>query len=129
MSGYSGFSGASGYSGFSGIPGSPPTIKDDEGTFTIPTTGYLYNRQRLTLTVSERATVEGTGRAQLSANDQPFRGAYASTSFTLLPDTYVLQYKNLSLNGNVRVTLLGNAEIILTNFTPGSRLVLSGRGG
>lgn len=118
------------YGAVSGTPTAfAPTVVNDEGTVTVPDTGYLGNRERLTATGTERATLVGTGRAALFDPTVPFMGSYAPGSFTLQPDGWVLQYSRLDLRANQRATLRGNARLIATSFAPSGRLALTGVGG
>jgi hypothetical protein len=105
-----------------------PISQNDIGSFVVPDTGYLNQRIRLTLSGTEHAVVAGSGRAALADPDPFFQGTFAPQAFSLTPDEYVMQYKQLRLRGKMTITLGGNANIILTDLMAGSRLTLAGRG-
>jgi hypothetical protein len=112
------------------VPGSAAVSQYDLGTFSIPTAGYLSQRTQLALSGTERAALTGTARVGVfDPNNTVYHiGSYIVPTCTLSADQYVMQYKQMKLIGNTRITLQVNSTVLLTDFAPGGRLVLSGRG-
>lgn len=105
-----------------------PVTYDDEGTFTLNTTGRLTQPNRLTITGTEHVIGAGTARMDL-VDTTAVTSTYSPASFTVLPDRFMYQFKRLALRSEQRATLLGNGEILLSSIYPISRLVLTGVGG
>lgn len=74
-------------------------------------------------------TLTDPGRVQVYDPASISCGSYSLGSFMLMSDAFVLQYKHLYLYGNARAALNANAEVVLTDLSPGGRLALAGRGG
>lgn len=91
--------------------------------------GSAHTVPRETLAGATRLTAATSLRVTLANGAVPFKGAYAIGSVSILDDTYVLQYKRATLNGNARVTLAGTGELFVFDLAPVGRLVLAGVGG
>lgn len=111
-------------------------------TVTVPTDGYVLQYKRLTLTSTNRLTLSGTAEVflddfdafteawQTQSNGQQIIGtSYIPTVDLLLqPDSFVIQYKRLTLDKTRRLTTQGTSDFILTDFTqPTGRAVLQGQ--
>lgn len=107
----------------------------DTGTITLATAQYRVQYQHLRLTSTERLTMAGTATVfltDLGTATGEIRGTpkRTSVSFTV-PNDYVLdQLYRLQIDGAQRVSLVGTADLFLTDdFGTRSRIVLAGRGG
>lgn len=106
----------------------------DPGSISM-TTAFLLHYKRLVLSGAERVTA--TGASDVIVTDFGLTGSprilgtpkSVSQSFTV-PNDYVLdQLKRLTLCGDARGTLLGTADLVVTDdFDKRSRIVLAGRG-
>ena len=103
------------------VPGGAPITDDDYGSsFTIGDRGLLKQPNRLTLTGSERVTLNGTGRLQIfnPLASPPLAFVYEPGSFILNKGQQFRQYKRLTLVGNQRATLLSDARLRVWDEPP-----------
>jgi hypothetical protein len=109
----------------------PPGL--DPGTRSIEDEHFLLQHDHLKLVGIERLSLAGTGQLFLSAfGSQPVYAGnpkIPSVSFTV-PDGWMLDViTRLDLRLTTRVTLLGSADLYVTDdFATRSRIVLAGRG-
>lgn len=106
----------------------------DPGTVSLATDQYLLQDRHLYLTGAERLSAAGTAEVlltDLGNTASVVMGApkCPSLSFTVLTDWFFDVIRRLSLTSQIRATLQGNADLILTDdFGTRSRIVLAGMG-
>ena len=107
---------------------SAPDTMNDYGSISVPDTGNLLQPNRSTLSSTSRATMAGTGRISLYdiLGNHPRKTQASAGSFLIKQGEGILQYLRILFAGNARATMTENARIVVTDLTPGCRLVLAG---
>lgn len=106
----------------------------DPGTVTLSADQYLLQDRHLYLTGAERLTATGTAEVLLTDMGNTAGNCLGTPkspnlSFTVMTDYFLDVIKRLNLVNQVRSTLQGTADLILTDdFQTRSRLVLAGMG-
>lgn len=110
------------------VGNSAPDTMQNYGSISIPDTSNLNQPDALVLTGTANATLAGTGNINLydSLGAFPGKRSFSPGSFTLKPGEYFLQYQKLLLNGNQNITLMGDAQLIVSDLVPTGSLALAG---
>lgn len=106
----------------------------DRGTITLATDQYVVQDKHLYMSGANRLSAAGTAEVLLTdlgntASVIMGTPKCPSLSFTVLTDWFFDVIRRLSLSSQIRATLQGNADLILTDdFGSRSRIVLAGMG-
>jgi hypothetical protein len=96
--------------------------------YTVPDTGELFQPDRSTISSTNRATIAGTGRTVVydQQNNPPRKSSSSPGSFIIKSGEGIFQFLRMIFSGSSRATMTENARIVVTDLTPGCRLVLAG---